>query len=389
MKNVIFVILLSSFCLTVLAAQKNTPSKALNSQWQWSQDVMSGFVNMYNPSVIHQPKKEYPYKMWFFGWASGEANPGYHGVDAVFTARSKSIDGEWQVYSGNGRWNADDPRKWVPVLTAANPVEKVYDNLHNGDPSVVFKDGKYHMVLTCAGYDPRDTKAGIMKIKRRKYRSVCGAVSDDGVHWRKIDQPLAFWEHELKYGYSGSMQRKPEIKNYLGGYARPSLLYDENEKKWQLWFDYRAGKMGLGTGYAENRGDFSNPDDWQIIRAGTNPVIVGIMNPNVVKAGNRYYAFGIKAGFDAFGKGVKQKWGTTRMVMLESADGLDWKYLGHFEPQDGALRHKTPEAMVIKDAEGTWLYVWFGIRHKDDPGGKTSNYSGRIRYMKRKVQLIK
>jgi hypothetical protein len=370
---------------TLLADGKKPMSKVLNAEWTWSDDALKGFVNMYNPSVIHEPGKEYPFRMWFFGWAAGEANPGYPGIDAVFAARSKRIDGDWQVYAGGGEWNAGDPRQWIPVLLPARPVAKVYDNLHNGDPSVVLKNGQYYMALTCAGYDPRDTKNGTMKFKRRKYRSVCGAVSSDGVTWQKIDKPLAFWQDELAYGYSGSMQKDPKIKNYFGGYARPSLLYDNDARKWKLWFDYRAGQRGLGVAYAENAGDFTKAADWKLLRSGKRPVMTGIMNPNVIKIGKRYYAFGIKSGFPAHGKGVKQKWGITRMVALESGNGVDWRYLGHFEPRDGVLRHKTPEAMLVKEGGDLWLYLWFGIRHQDDPGGKTSNYSGRIRYAKQKI----
>ena len=103
---------------------------------------------MYQPCVVEIPGQDYRYKMWFFGWAVGVGNKGYPGCDAIFHARSKDLK-KWEVYSGEGRWDDTmNPKLWVPVITADN---KPYDAWHNGDPSVVCKDGRFYMAFTATG----------------------------------------------------------------------------------------------------------------------------------------------------------------------------------------------------------------------------------------------
>ncbi len=112
------------------------------------EDLLWGFSNMYQPCVREIPGEEYRYKMWFFGWAVGIGNKGYPGCDAIFHTRSKDLK-KWEVYSGEGRWDATmNPKLWVPVITAAN---KPYDDWHNGDPSVVYKDGQFFMAYSATG----------------------------------------------------------------------------------------------------------------------------------------------------------------------------------------------------------------------------------------------
>ncbi len=63
-------------------------------------NLLSGFRNMYNPHILKVPEDEYPYKMYFFGWLTEVCNTGYAGCDAIFVARSQSLDGPWEVYAG-------------------------------------------------------------------------------------------------------------------------------------------------------------------------------------------------------------------------------------------------------------------------------------------------
>ena len=81
-------------------------------------------------------------------YAVGIGNKGYPGCDAIFHARSKDLK-KWEVYSGEDRWNTTmDPKLWVPVITADN---KPYDDWHVGDPSVVYKDGRFYMAFSATG----------------------------------------------------------------------------------------------------------------------------------------------------------------------------------------------------------------------------------------------
>ena len=48
----------------------------LESWERFQQPAFKGFMHAYQPCVIEVPDKEYPYRMWFFGWVSEIANPG-------------------------------------------------------------------------------------------------------------------------------------------------------------------------------------------------------------------------------------------------------------------------------------------------------------------------
>lgn len=68
----LFLILILLFSASLYADRQTD----LSSQWHKSgKDVLRGFTNMYNPHVVYESKSEYPFKMWFFGWASGDGNP--------------------------------------------------------------------------------------------------------------------------------------------------------------------------------------------------------------------------------------------------------------------------------------------------------------------------
>ncbi len=77
----------------------------LTALWEADRaDLLWGFRNLYNPMVVYDGPGEYPYRMWLFGWAAEDDNPGHAGADAVFTARSKDLR-EWEVYAGEAGWD--------------------------------------------------------------------------------------------------------------------------------------------------------------------------------------------------------------------------------------------------------------------------------------------
>ena len=52
----------------------------------------------------------------------------------------------WEIYMGERGWDAGmKPETWAPVLTAS---DRYYDAWHNGDPSVVLRNGKYYMAYS-------------------------------------------------------------------------------------------------------------------------------------------------------------------------------------------------------------------------------------------------
>ena len=84
----------------------------LDETYGWvrsGKNLLTNFYSMYQPEVIYIKEQDveggYPYRMWFFAWAYTQENdatpiyPGYPGGDAIFTARARSLEGPWEVYS--------------------------------------------------------------------------------------------------------------------------------------------------------------------------------------------------------------------------------------------------------------------------------------------------
>jgi len=339
--------------------------------WQRSErDVLSGFGNMYNPHVIHEPGEEYPFRMWFFGWATADCNPGHPGCDAIYHARGKDLD-HWEVYAGERGWDASmNANLWMPVITAQ---EQPWDQWHNGDPSVVVRDGIYYIVYSSTGFDldgkmygtPGDTDGDIL--------CVMGATSEDGIEWTKSERPLLLYEPEL--GQPGYQPDKHDAVNH-GMYHRPSLMWDGG--KWRLWFDYWADtERGVCMGLAENVGDFLDPDDWEVVHAGDEPALANWVNPDVVKVGEMYFSYA-----DPYVYG-NHAWTGRQIAEAVSEDGVEWQELGFIKPDSDAPALHVPEALVLEEDGETWIVLFYACQIGGEP-----NYDyrySRIRYMKRKV----
>ena len=363
------IVLASVFALCALAAV-GASERAVDrtSLWENSgRNVLWGFDNMYQPCVIEEPGSEYPYKMWFFGWAAADCNPGYPGCDAIFHARSKDLD-HWEVYAGDGRWDATmNPKLWAPVVT---PDDKPYDQWHNGDPSVVRYRGRYYMAFTATGFD-LDGKRGDDPADTDGWLScVMGATSADGIHWTKTKAPLLIWPQDLgrKEGYA-------EDPAYYGDYARPCLRRDGG--RWRLWFDYWCGRNGVSVGYAENLGRFADSKQWRILRADKNPVLASWPNPNVIKVGRRYYCYADPPDYPG---PHADGWMARQIFEATSTDGVHWKVLGYVRPDSDTPACQVPEAVVPKRDGKRWVYVFYACQI----GGSPYNWRyDRIRYMRR------
>jgi hypothetical protein len=325
------------------------------------ENVLSGFHSLYQPEVVYVEGEEYPYKMYFFGWAFNDLNeyqdlgggtsyPGYPGGDAIFMARSKNLN-DWQVYSktnnGSGTvyWDTtSDTTDWVPIITCEDDV---YDNFHVGDPSVVYQDGVYYMAYSAMGldvYNANETNAWDDTAS-----CIMGAVSTDGINWVKSSAPLLIWEDEI--GMDERLCCNAQNDIYFGGYQRPSLMYDNGT--WKIWFDYFAGynsNNGVSVGYAENDGAFLT-GTWRVLTGDTTPLINYFVDIDVVKIGDIYYAYG-----DPFlyAKGIwdneisidSAEWSYRQIVELQSYDGLDWEVTGYFRPDSDSPTNQIPQVFL-------------------------------------------
>ncbi len=335
---------------------------------QWQRDkrsLLTNFDNMYNPCVLEVPG-DYPYRMWFFGWAVGPAgNPGFPGCDAIFCARSKDLL-TWEVYSRDDTWDDTmDPHHWVPVLHAS---DQWYEAWHVGDPSVVLKDGQYYMAYsaTSKSFDP------VAGFPAQMIQCVMGAVSSDGIHWTRSSQPLL-----IRAGDTAEPQPDPER---IGDFHRPSLHWDQD--RWRLWFDYWLPGQGVCMGYAENDGDFLAPGGFHITHDLRQSLLPNWPNPSVVRIGETYRCFADPSGYP-IEKG-ESRWKSRQMREAVSTDGISWQRLDYIAPDDDADACHVPQATVLQVDGKPWLYLFYAtqIGSKKHDGVYHYQYD-RIRAMRR------
>ncbi|MCX5759254.1 MAG: hypothetical protein NTU83_12250, partial [Candidatus Hydrogenedentes bacterium] len=143
----------------------------------------------------------------------------------------------------DGGWDAEmKPARWKAVVSAS---KRYYDLWHNGDPSVVWKDGRYYMAYSATSNVHR--KKDLQHLDGMLL-CVMGATSSDGIHWEKTAQPLLIEPKDVQDAADS---------NRVCDFHRPSLMWDEGH--WKLWFDYWAPTNGVCMGYAENAGEFPAP----------------------------------------------------------------------------------------------------------------------------------
>jgi len=356
-KHVIAAVLLCATCTGVNSAepwQRNTRSQ------------LTHFNNMYSPCVV-ETGGEYRYKMWFFGWAAGHANPGVSGADAIFHARSRNLE-EWEVYCGDGTWDATmTPTRWTPVLHAS---DRWYEAWHVGDPSVVMKDGAFYIAYSATSgvFDPVDGYPQGMVC------CVMGARSDDGIRWTKTATPLL-----LRTGDTAQPEPDPER---IGDFHRPSLHWEDGT--WRLWFDYWLPGKGICVGYAENAGDFMTPGGFRITHDLHDPIIEGWPNPEVIRIGKTYHCFGDPPGYPT--KEGESPWMSRQLREAVSTDGVHWEARPFIPPDEDADACHVPQALLTTIDGRQWLYLFYAtqIGSRKNDGAYHYEYD-RIRAMRRPV----
>ncbi|MGC9053391.1 MAG: hypothetical protein ACP5KS_05860 [Candidatus Hydrogenedens sp.] len=345
--------------------------KDISQLWQKNyKDILSGFGNMYNFHVLHEPGAEYPFRAWFFGWAFEDCNrniPNFKGCDAIFTARAKKLEGTWEVYAGDDTWdNTGNPKLWKPLFS---PSGTYFDEWHNGDPSVIKVGEKYYLAYSATGHDKDRIPADNPNDTDGSFYCIMGAISEDGIHWNRSEKPILEYTNEL-----GGKDKTGDVTLW-GTYHRPSIIYEDG--RFKIWFDYWTPR-GTAMGYAENQGDFLKSEDWKFIRIGENPCIWEFPNPDVIKVDDVYYAYADPGGYE------NHEWKGRKITEGISRNGMDWQITGYIEPESDTPATHVPEALVMRKNDKNLIYLFYSCQIGGEPSKYNFRYN-RIRYMYREV----
>jgi hypothetical protein len=404
-KSTIFIMLL--FLMPDLYSQTGTIPL---SDWErYNKPVMDGFMHAYNPCIIEVPDNLYPFRMWFFGWIMEDCNPEYLGCDAIYHARSKDLT-SWEVFCKDGSWDkTKNISLWASVLRTPENAPRIYDagntadlawadpsnrgnsydTWHTGDPSVVYKDGLYYMAYSATSYDLISKVEGY---DHALVQCVMGATSVDGINWHRTEKPLLIAKEDLKNKFPPD-----PAPGRIGDFHRPSLLWDESNNKWMLYFDYSYN--GCHMGMAENKGDFRG-DDFVFTHPLEQPLILNWDNPEIVKIrSDLYLSFADPAGYSFKvppGK-TKSGWPSRQINMAISEDGIHWKKEYIIPPDRGIDACHVPQTILRKEKGETWLYLFYATQVGwRDNGVKYNRFEGKedeynwfydqIRFMRQKIK---
>ena len=349
---------LSFVSWAVMAADEANPYERPVQQydrWQRSQeDLIWNFHNMYQPCVIELPDTPFPYLMWFFGWATADGNPDIPGCDAIYHARSKDLK-TWEIWCGDDQWDTEmNPELWAPVLAAS---ERYYDAWHNGDPSVVYRDGRYYMAYSATS-EPYHKKSH--DHLDGQLLCIMGATSEDGIHWTKTEQPLLIESEEA--------QNAETTDKHICDFHRPSLMWHEG--KWKLWFDYWNHPNGVCMGYAENTGEFGAPDAFVVQHdLRTEPLIKNWPNPDVVIIDDKYHVFADPVGYpptETHSESART-WSSRALCEAVSTDGLQWRVKGYIPPDDDTPACQVPQTLLTTISGERRLYLFYSTQRGGTP----------------------
>jgi len=309
----------------------------------------------------------YRFRMWFFGWATAEGNPGVPGCDAIFHTRSKDLR-HWEVYCKDGSWDATmTPSKWAPVLHAS---DRWYEAWHVGDPSVVLHGSRFYMAYSA-------TSKPLGKIPgypAGMVQCIMGAVSQDGIRWSRTGSPLLIRPQDTP-----APSAEP---GRIGDFHRPCLRWDRG--RWRLWFDYWLPGKGVCMGHAENRGDFTRTNGFSITHDLRKPLLENWPNPEVVEVGGEYRSFADPPGYPT--RPGDSPWKSRQLREAVSPDGLAWRKLAFIPPDPDADACHVPQALITNLDGRRWLYLFYATQVGTRKGDGLYHYHyDRIRAMRREI----
>jgi hypothetical protein len=200
----------------------STPKTVLSTS---TEPTAWDYTNVETPTVIKNPDPAAPADKKFMLWYSGAneglavaqqrlAKPTYYQIGLAYSADGRSFTRYAPGINGQPGL--------VVVPSAAlfgAGLPGVYGDGVVADPSVVYRNGKFHMWFSSYAETAPDPVAP--GVRTPLASGIAHMVSSDGVNWSAPhSNPLA-------------SLRKP---GELGGGQQPSVLYNPNSRKFEMWF---------------------------------------------------------------------------------------------------------------------------------------------------------
>jgi predicted GH43/DUF377 family glycosyl hydrolase len=275
---------------------------------------MVGMIS--DPFVLNENNE---YKMWFTGMHEKEKDVFRQGV-----AYATSVDG--LVWSDTK--NLDTGMDLV-----LKPKEGDWDELGMETVSVIknHMNNKYYLY-----YAGRTSSAGAYKIGF--------AYSDDGVTWLKNEKPLL----EPMYAWEKQFEMPKDVRDgtgtlkageLSGGMLEPTILYDDKEKLFKMWYSTLGLEDGESYETWGGRVGYATSEDGLSWKRQEKPVFLTS-----------------ESGWDS-------SWVSHTHVIKDPIKGYHLFYagsnediygIGHAYSEDGKLWKRNPNNPLLKNDKGSW-----------------------------------
>ena len=138
-------------------------------------------------------------------------------------------------------------------------------------------------------------------------------------------------------------------------------------------------------GYAENDGTFGAAGGFRVKHDLAKPLIANWPNPDVIRVGDRYYAFSDPSGYPTTAQaGPALGWTSRQLCEAVSDDGVNWRIVGFIAPDADTPACHVPQALVTQRDGSAWLYLFYACQIGGEP---TYDYRyDKIRAMRRPLE---
>lgn len=314
---------------------------------------------------VTEPSENYsPYKVGCYeGWECHTDNPILHqnyenGQDPCVIKK----DGIYYLYFTWSTMNrislmqSTDLKLWRGPLINFLPQLDIPWEEKVSEPCIIYKDGRFEMWYTARTIERDTFQPGEGRIAH--------AVSEDGINWLREMEPVF----------------KPELLWEEYCVSNPSVLYDQKEEKYRMWYAAGSYRLPHLIGYAESKDglNWRRISDLPVLKSspGNQWERIAVSKPSVVREGEYFHM--IYCGFEHLTN--------SRLCYARSKDGINWQRHPNNPIITGGKQSwwdsdYTGSASIICEDDGTWrLFYTGGFHNMTNIGIMTNENKMPFRY---------